>query len=73
MGLRSSGLLPAPLLPVLATSSGVLTVVAMAGLGLTVDVRQVVGTSGRVAVAVVLSMAVLGLLSLGMLHVLAIA
>lgn len=73
MGLRSSGLLPAALLPVLATSSGVLTVVAMAGLGLTVDVRQVARTSSRVAVAVVLSMAVLGLLSLAMLHVLAIA
>jgi uncharacterized integral membrane protein (TIGR00698 family) len=73
MALRSLGLLPAPLLPPLTEAAGVLTVVAMAGLGLTVDIRQVAGASGRVAVAVVLSMAILGLLSLGLLHVLAIA
>jgi len=48
----------------------VLTVISMAALGLGVDLRTVAQAGGRVTAAVVLSLAGLGAISLGLLHLL---
>ena len=70
IGLRSSGFVPAPVLSVTATVANLLTVVAMAALGLCVDVR-VVGRAGlRVTSVVVLSLVALGGISLGLIALL---
>ena len=52
--LRSTGLIPELLADWLQETSRVLTAVAMAGLGLSVDIRSVRETGGRVAVVVVI-------------------
>ena len=70
IGLRSGGFVPAPVLSVAATVASLLTVVAMAALGLCVDVR-VVGRAGlRVTSVVVLSLVALGGISLGLIALL---
>ncbi|MGI4857516.1 MAG: YeiH family protein [Janthinobacterium lividum] len=71
--LRSLGAIPALVSTPAHDLSNVLTVVAMAGLGLGVDVRSVARAGGRVILAAVLSLAVLGLLSVGAIRLLGIA
>ena len=73
MALRSFGWLPDLLLAPMASVASLLTVLAMAALGLTVDVRAVAGASLKVALAVILSLAALGGLSLTLLHLLPLA
>lgn len=58
VALRTAGLVPAPLADAAQETSRVLTAVAMAGLGLSVDIRSVRETGGRVA-AVVLALTAL--------------
>ncbi len=72
MALRSAGAIPAVLLGPITTASGLLTTVAMAGLGLTVDVRSVARSGGRVILAAIASLLVLCALSLALLTLLAI-
>ena len=67
MTARSLGLIPAAALDPIATVSKSLTIVAMAALGLGVDVRTVARAGARVTAAVTLSWAVLVALSLGLL------
>jgi uncharacterized integral membrane protein (TIGR00698 family) len=64
IGARSMGLIPAHALPTVANAAGFLTIVSMAALGLSTDVRVVARAGGRVTAAVVLSLALLGALSL---------
>ncbi len=61
--LRSLGLAPAALLPVAALAANLLTVLAMAALGLGVDVRTVARAGPRVTGAVTVSLVVLGVVS----------
>jgi len=72
MALRSAGAIPAVLLGPIATASGLLTTVAMAGLGLTVDVRSVARSGGRVILAATASLLALCVLSLVLLALLAV-
>ncbi len=67
-GLRTAGLIPAPLLKPIAFTAGELTVVSMAALGLGVDVRAVARAGLRVTSAVTLSLVVLGIISLGLIY-----
>jgi uncharacterized integral membrane protein (TIGR00698 family) len=73
MALRSFGLVPAVLDVPVAHSATWLTTVSMAALGLGVDVRSVARAGPRVASVVVLSLAVLGILSYCAIKLLAIA
>lgn len=71
MGLRSAGAIPDGLVPPLAEASSALTVLAMAGLGLTVDIRSVTHASGRVLATATLSILTLtgiGLALILLLH-----
>lgn len=65
--LRSLGALPDALLPPVGHVATLLTVVSMAGLGLGVDVRSVARAGGRVIATVVLSLVLIGALSLGLI------
>jgi uncharacterized integral membrane protein (TIGR00698 family) len=68
--MRSLNLIPARLLAPAASISSLLTVVSMAALGLGVDIRVVAKAGGRVTLSVCLSLLVLGLISLGLIHML---
>lgn len=57
--LRSAGLVPEPVADALQEISRVLTAIAMAGLGLSVDVRSVRESGGRVALVVLILTAIL--------------
>ena len=70
IGLRSLDLIPQAALPWLASASGLLTVIAMAALGLQTDIRAVARAGGRVAAAVVLSLAALLALALLLIRLL---
>src|SRR5256885_170339 len=65
---RSLGLIPQDLLRPLRTVAAVLTTIAMAALGLGVDVRVVAKAGLRVASAVTLSLVVLGLISFALIR-----
>jgi uncharacterized integral membrane protein (TIGR00698 family) len=71
--LRSAGLVPAPALAPAATLADTLTIVAMAALGLGVDVRTVARAGLRVTAAVTLSLVALGALSFGLIAALGLA
>ncbi len=71
--LRSLGFVPDILLAPASHLAGLLTVAAMAALGLGVDLRTVAKAGGRVMAAVVLSLLVLGAISLGLIYALGIA
>ena len=71
--LRSLDLLPHGVLAPLAGTAGLLTVVSMAALGLGVDVRVVARAGTRVVSAVILSLLLLGAISLVLIRVLGIA
>lgn len=73
MALRSAGAIPAVLLGPIANVSDLLTTIAMAGLGLTVDVRSVARAGGRVVLAATASLAALCVLSLALLALLAVS
>jgi len=73
MGLRSFGLIPHAALAPANEAATLLTVVSMAALGLGVDIRAVANAGGRVTAAVVLSLAVLGMVSLGLIRLLGLA
>jgi uncharacterized membrane protein YadS len=64
MAARSVGLVPDDIVAALRGGSGALTLVAMAGLGLSVDLRSVLASGGRVLMAGTLSIGVL--LALGL-------
>ncbi|MDB5377627.1 MAG: putative sulfate exporter family transporter [Rubritepida sp.] len=70
--LRTLGLVPGALLPLLAVTATALTVISMAALGLGVDVRVVARAGGRVTGAVVISLLMLGAISLGLIHLLGV-
>ncbi|MGF3024615.1 YeiH family protein [Methylobacterium aquaticum] len=70
---RSLGLVPDAALAPLTRIAGILTVIAMAALGLGVDVRVVARVGGRVTLAVVASLAVLLLVSIGLVRGLGIS
>ena len=71
-GLRSLGLIPAPLAAPLKVASTWLTVVAMAALGLGVDVRAIARVGRPVIVTVTLSLLVLVALAVLLIRLLAI-
>ena len=60
-------------LPPIAQAASLLTVISMAALGLGTDMRVVAKAGGRVTAAVTLSLLVLGLISLGLIHLLHLA
>jgi uncharacterized integral membrane protein (TIGR00698 family) len=66
---RSLGLIPLAVLPSVTKTAALLTTVAMAALGLGVDVRVVAKTGIRVTLAVTASLIVLGLMSYGLIRV----
>ncbi|HEX4410064.1 MAG TPA: putative sulfate exporter family transporter [Xanthobacteraceae bacterium] len=68
MGARSFGLIPASVAPAITKSAAVLTTIAMAGLGLGVDVRIVAKTGVRVTLAVTASLIVLGVMSYALIR-----
>ena len=71
IGVRSTGLVPHAALAAAATTANLLTVVAMAALGLSVDVRTVAKAGLKVTSVVVLSLLALGGISLGLIFLLA--
>lgn len=71
MGARSFGLLPEAAIPALHGTSSQLTLVAMAALGLSVDLRSVMASGGRVLAAGFLSIAMLILLATATAFILA--
>jgi uncharacterized integral membrane protein (TIGR00698 family) len=72
IALRSFDLIPQAVLSPMAAASGLLTVVAMAALGLQTDIRAVARAGGRVVAAVVLSLGALVLLALMLVRLLAL-
>jgi uncharacterized membrane protein YadS len=67
------GLIPPALLPGIARTAAVLTTVAMAALGLGVDIRVVARTGVRVTLAVTASLIVLGVMSYGLIRLVGMA
>ncbi|MFC1456158.1 YeiH family protein [Microvirga arabica] len=70
--LRSLGAIPESLLQIVMPVTTVLTVIAMAALGLGVDLKVLAKVGGRVTLAVTLSLLVLIAISLGLIRLLAI-
>jgi len=67
MAMRSFGLIPEALIAPMQSVSGILTVIAMAALGLSVNVRSVAHAGGRVIIAATLSLLMLGVISYGLI------
>jgi uncharacterized integral membrane protein (TIGR00698 family) len=65
---RSLGFIPQSLLPPLTRTAALLTTVAMAALGLGVDVRVIAHTGVRVTLAITISLILLGLMSYGLIR-----
>ncbi|MBB4566277.1 YeiH family protein [Rhizobium leucaenae] len=72
MALRSFGLIPDALVTPMAVASNILTVIAMAALGLSVNIRSVAHAGGRVITAATLSLLTLGVISYGLIAALQI-
>ena len=68
LAIRSMGLIPQNVLPAITSFAAFLTTIAMAALGLGVDVRAVVRTGARVTLAVTASLIVLGVMSYGLIR-----
>ncbi|MDP3416644.1 MAG: putative sulfate exporter family transporter, partial [Falsiroseomonas sp.] len=66
-------LIPAAVLPVLAQTATVLTVLSMAALGLSTDARAVARSGVRIAAVVILSLLALVGLALALIYLLALA
>jgi uncharacterized membrane protein YadS len=73
IGMRSAGLVPQVTLAPIAMVANLLTVLAMAALGLGTDLRTVARAGGRVTAAVTLSLIVLGTISFVLIRALGIA
>ncbi|WP_343314735.1 YeiH family protein [Brucella sp. BE17] len=73
MALNSLHLIPQALLPFIWQVSTVLTTISMAALGLGVDIRAIAAAGGRVTLAAILSLVTLGGISVGLIHLLAVA
>jgi uncharacterized integral membrane protein (TIGR00698 family) len=73
LGARSLGLIPQAVLPAVTRAAAILTTVAMAALGLGVDVRVVARTGVRVTLAVTVSLIVLGLMSYGLIRLVGVS
>ena len=71
--LNSLGLVPGAVLGPLRLAAGVLTAVAMAALGLGVDVRALGRVGARVGAAVAVSLLILVGISLGLIRLLGVA
>ncbi len=71
--LRSTGIIPKPLILPLKNIAALLTTISMAALGLGVDVRVVAKAGLRVTGAVTMSLIVLAAISFGLIRLLAIA
>jgi uncharacterized integral membrane protein (TIGR00698 family) len=69
-GLRSAGLIPVPLLQPVAWVANLLTIVAMAALGLGVELRSVAQSGSRVTAAVTVSLLFLGAISFALIRLL---
>jgi len=70
--LRSTAIIPAAVAAPVRELSRLLTIVAMAALGLGVDVRAVARAGSRVSLTVVMSLAALLLMSIAMIALLGI-
>jgi uncharacterized integral membrane protein (TIGR00698 family) len=70
---RSLGLIPDSLVPLLASAATALTVLAMAGLGLGVDLRSIAAAGPRVSLVVTLSLLLLAAMALGLVRLLGAA
>jgi uncharacterized membrane protein YadS len=68
LAIRSMGLIPQDVVPVITKIAAVLTTIAMAALGLGVDVRVVARTGPRVTLAVTASLIFLGVMSYGLIR-----
>jgi uncharacterized integral membrane protein (TIGR00698 family) len=73
MILRSTGLIPEVAIVPMAQLSNVLTIIAMAALGLSVDIRSVAHAGGRVMAVAILSLAGLVAISFGLIALLDLA
>ena len=71
--LRSLNVVPHTALAPIATTANLLTIVSMAALGLSTDLKVVARAGVRVSAAVTLSLLVLGGISLGAIRLLGIA
>jgi uncharacterized membrane protein YadS len=69
MLIRSLGLIPAAVVPPITHAAASLTTIAMAGLGLGVDLRTVPRTGLRVTLAVTVSLLVLGVISYALIRI----
>ena len=70
---RSAGIIPAAAIPVMTDLSKSLTIVSLAALGLGVDIRAAAEAGPRVTGAAIASVALLGLMSLALIALLAVA
>jgi uncharacterized integral membrane protein (TIGR00698 family) len=68
LAVRSMGLIPQSVLPAITGVAALLTTIAMAALGLGVDIRVVARSGARVTVAVTVSLIVLGVMSYGLIR-----
>src|SRR5262245_31758368 len=68
LAIRSIGWIPQNVLPAITAFAAFLTTIAMAALGLGVDVRALVRTGARVTLAVTASLIVLGVMSYGLIR-----
>ncbi|PRH88814.1 putative sulfate exporter family transporter [Labrys okinawensis] len=73
MALRSFGLLPQASLQPIASAANTLTIISMAALGLTVDIRAVAKAGPRVTSTVILSLLALGVVSYALIVLLKVA
>jgi uncharacterized membrane protein YadS len=73
MALRSGGLIPESILPPTEKLATILTIISMAALGLSVDMRTILHSGGRVLATGTLSLLMLAAISLTLLKLLAIA
>lgn len=72
MAMRSFGLIPESLIAPMQAVSSILTVIAMAALGLSVNIRSVAHAGGRVIAAATMSLLMLGVISYGLIAALQI-
>ncbi|MBW8282851.1 MAG: putative sulfate exporter family transporter, partial [Rhizobium sp.] len=70
--LRSTDVLPPATLALISSTASLLTTVAMAGLGLSVDVRSLRQAGGRVIIAAIASLLALCCLSMAMIALIGI-
>ena len=73
IGLRSAGLIPLAALQPISIATNLLTVIAMAALGLSTEVRSLMQAGARVTAAVTGSLLLLGGVSVGLIQLLGIS